>query len=591
MSMSLESVILAIWPAALVLPLLLAAGMVSKSIRSLSILLVPLAPLPALGLAVFGGEDGAELPSVLIGVSLGLTETTRVFLLFTALLWAIAGVYARSYLRHDPGQGRFFAFFLITMTGNLGLIMARDLASFYLFFSLMSFLAYGMIVHEATEKARRAAQVYLIMTVLAEACVLPAILIAAAAAGTIELDAAPAALADSPALNTIVLLATVGFGVKAGAFLLHLWLPLAHPAAPTPASAVLSGTMIKAGLLGWMLIIPAGEVAMPGWGTMFMAAGLIAAFYGVLVGLTQDQPKTILAYSSISQMGFMTAGFGVAVAAPAAWPVALFAIPIYATHHALVKGSLFLAVGVAEKAEESRHRLQRAVVVAGLVLASLALAGAPLTSGAVAKEYLKDIIYLAPAGWQYVLYYGLDLAAVGSALIMGRFLLSVWPRAGEEDTKPPAGLYAPWLFSVGAVATMVLFFPEPLVELPGLLLSTSALWPVTVGALLAAGAWWSNRRSGGELRERLEPAIPEGDLLVPVSRSLTLVWYGWDTYASPAMERSAGFFVSRSREYGGSLVRLWSAAEELESRIQLWTVAGALALLLALAVLTLSALA
>lgn len=583
----------AAWPTAFVLPLALALGTIPRPTRAAAISLTPTAALPALLLALFGevGEGGgARLPYVLIGMELGLTEVTRVFLLFTALLWTVAAVYALGYTEDDPRRGRFFAFFLLTMAGNLGLIIARDLASFYLFFSLMSFLAYGVIVHEDTERARRAASVYLVMTVFGEACVLPAVLITAGLSGTVGIEAAAAALADSGALNAVVLLATLGFGVKAGAVLLHLWLPLAHPAAPTPASAVLSGTMIKAGLLGWMLLIPVGEVSMPAWGVLFMAFGLLAAFYGVLVGVTQSDPKTVLAYSSISQMGFMTAALGAALAVPGAWPVAALAVPIYATHHALAKGVLFLGVGVARKVAGLRDRSRRLLVVAGLLFASLAMAGGPLTSGAAAKEYLKEVAYLAPGGWENALLYGFDLAAVGTAVVMGRFLFSVWPEGGE-DARPVASLALPWAFLLGALATSVLFLPVPRAELSPYLLGASAFWPVSAGALIVAGAWYLDSRSGGRLRERLMPGIPEGDLIVPVTRVLRALRGLWKSRVGPSAGSAGERLAALARRYESGSATLRSAAQAVESGIRLWTVAGALALLLALAVLTLSVLA
>jgi formate hydrogenlyase subunit 3/multisubunit Na+/H+ antiporter MnhD subunit len=121
----------------------------------------------------------------------------------------------------------------------------------------------------------------------------------------------------------------------AGVYALHVWLPLAHPVAPTPASAVLSGAMIKAGLLGWLRFLPLGEAATPGWGNVCTIAGLAAAFDGVLVGCTQDNAKTVLAYSSISQMGFMTMAVGVGLTVPAVWTQALTATALYALHHAM----------------------------------------------------------------------------------------------------------------------------------------------------------------------------------------------------------------------------------------------------------------
>lgn len=339
-----QTLLQAAWPVSVLLPLLLAAAMAPKTSRSAALALAPLAPLPALGLAVFDAA-GVDLPWLLLGTRFGLTDVTRVFLLFTALLWFIAGVYARSYTRHDESRHRFFAFFLVTMAGNLGLAMVRDLASFYLFFTLMSFIAYGMIIHDETARARKAASVYLILVVIGEAFLLPAVILAAYV--TTNLDDLAPALASSPLRDAVVILALVGFGVKAGDLPVHLWLPLAHPAAPTPASAVLSGTMIKAGLLSWILFIPAGEAEMPVFGTTCLAAGLAAMFYGVFAGVSQEEPKSILAYSSISQMGFMTVALGAGMLAPAAWPAALLAILVYSTHHALAKGALFLGAGVA----------------------------------------------------------------------------------------------------------------------------------------------------------------------------------------------------------------------------------------------------
>ncbi|MDQ4106380.1 MAG: NADH-ubiquinone oxidoreductase, partial [Actinomycetota bacterium] len=248
----------AAWILSLALPLSLAAAMFVSLLRSLAQALAPFSTMPALGLALSGTGSSAEIPWLLFGIQLGLDGTTRVFLLFTAVLWTLAGLYARSYLKEDPKKYRFFASYLVTMTGNLGLIMARDLASFYLFFTLMSFTAYGLVVHEGTNRVRYAARVYLVMTVIGEAFILPAVLITAATGAT-DLDAVAAGVAIAPTRDLIIALALVGFGVKAGALVLHVWLPLAHPAAPTPASAVLSGTMIKAGLLGWVFFLPLGE--------------------------------------------------------------------------------------------------------------------------------------------------------------------------------------------------------------------------------------------------------------------------------------------------------------------------------------------
>lgn len=579
----------ALWPLALLFPLVLAVALVVERLRPAALALTPLGALPALGLAVFpepGGADRVEMPWLLLGTVLGLTETTRVFLLFTAVLWTLAALYGRSHLSGHAYSYRFFAFFLVTMTGNLGLIMARDLASFYLLFTLVSFAAYGMIVYDGTDRARYAARVYLIMTIIGEAFVLPAVLVAAASTGTLALDGIAADIAASPARDTIVLLTLLGFGVKAGALTLHMWLPLAYSAAPTPASAVLSGPMIKAGLLGWLTFIPAGEAELVGWGLLVATVGGVAAFYGVLVGLVQEESKTVLAYSSISQMGFMMVGLGAGLTAPGSWPVALTAVTVYAAHHALAKSALFLGVGVAEKVQ-AHAGLWRVLVIAGLLLCALAIAGAPLTSGAAGKQYLQDAAELAPGPWGFVFYELLSLAAIGSTLIMIRFLVAAWPERGAERGAPPMGLFLPWAVTLAGVAGLVLLVPGVFSEFSSLLLSSSSMWPVAAGAALAGGAWLLRRR----VRPTMEPTIPEGDLLVPVTRSLEYLSGAWSFLALPLWRRALQRISLRTSVYEEGALRLQDAAEKAETRVQYWIVAGTLTLLLAGLLLVLAALA
>jgi formate hydrogenlyase subunit 3/multisubunit Na+/H+ antiporter MnhD subunit len=554
---------------AIVLPIALAAATLWRS--PLPATLAPLAAVPALAYALLASPGASvEVPWLLLGVQFGLTETTRVFLLFTAVLWLLAGFYARSYLGADARW--FFAFYLLTMCGNLGLILARDAASFYLFFSLMGFAAYGLVVYDRTEKARWAGKVYLVLVLVGEAMLLPAVLLAVAAAGTAELAQIPAGVAASANRGLIVALLLGGFGVKAGALPLHVWLPLAHPAAPTPASAVLSGAMIKAGLLGWLLFLPLGEAELAGWGALCVAAGLAAAFLGVLVGLTQENPKTILAYSSISQMGFMTVGLGAGLAAPQARSLALTAIVLYAAHHAFAKGALFLGVGVSERAASLP---QRRLVVAGLILAALALAGAPLTSGAAAKEYLKAAKEPLAAPWPDALKLMLQLGAVGTTVLMARFLVSAWPRGAGG--RLVAGLWVPWSVLLVCVAALVLTLPENVAETLGLVLSLDALWPVALGALLAGALWLLAWRGGA----RVGPPIPEGDLLIPYFRSLEglrTLWRrggasigGWRDLAGRAVSSPARLVLGYSV----------GAVARLEIRLRYWAVTGALFVLLA----------
>jgi len=164
------------------------------------------------------------------------------------------------------------------------------------------------------------------MAVLGEAALVAGMLLAVHAASSHYLSDLAAVAPPAAAIPLLLL----GFGIKVGMPLLHMWLPLAHPVAPVPASAVLSGVMLKAGLLGWLRFLPLGTAALPETGTLLLTAGLLAMFLGVAAGLCQREPKVLLAYSSISQMGFMTLAVGAGLLAPQLWPVLLPAVGLYA---------------------------------------------------------------------------------------------------------------------------------------------------------------------------------------------------------------------------------------------------------------------
>lgn len=499
--------------AALLAPLLLATAQFMAPGRWVLSAIAPWAAAPALALTLVP-EFRVDLPWLLLGTRLELDHTGRIFLVFTALLWLIAGPYARIYMASDSKHRRFAGFFLSTMAGNFGVILARDVASFYLFFALMTLSAYGLIVHEGGEEPRRAGRVYLVLAMFGEALLLVAFLLSVSAADSLFVDDIPKAVALSPLRDLIVALFLGGFGVKVGVPVLHVWLPLAHPVAPTPASAVLSGVIIKAGLLGWLRFLPLGQAAFPNWGYGLMAAGIGAAFYAVAIGLMQKDSKTVLAYSSVSQMGLISVPVGLALATPAGWPLASAAVTVYAAHHALAKGALFLGVGVVRTAAGSERQL--GWLMAGLVLPALALAGAPLTSGALAKESLKKSLVATPEALQHWLSWTLSLAAVGTSLLLIRFLYLVKQEAvTQTHGNANRALIVAWMPALLGVLTLTwivftekaeAFFQHAL-ELGTL---WGSLWPIAGGILLAC--------LFGRRFVRSDLSIPAGDLLVPVER-------------------------------------------------------------------------
>ncbi len=494
----------------LALPVAMLLAYLSPRLRERVPALLPLAPVPALVAALFGQGGAIVLPRALLGLSLGLDAPGAALLLgVAALLWIFAGFYASTWLRGEAGRGRFVIWWLLTLTGSIGTFMAADLVSFYLLYSVVSLAAYGLVAHDGTARAQRAGTIYMAVTVLGEAFLLMAFVFMAQATpgGSLLIRDAVAALPGSPWRAATLALLVLGFGSKMGLVPLHVWMPVAHPAAPIPASAVLSGVAVKAGVIGFIRFLPFAAV-LPVWGGALTAVGFCTAFFAVAVGITQSNAKTVLAYSTVSQMGVLAAVFGMGLAAgdPGVALVAAF----YAVHHLLVKGALFLAVGVAGASGGRRVWL---VLLPALVL-SLSLAGLPLTGGFLAKLMVK-----APLGSGVVGLLG-TLSSVGTALLMLHFMrLLATVTAVDATASAPVRLSGVWLaagFAAVAVpwCVMAVLWDVAAIGMlaPGAV--WSAIWPLLLGGVLAIalGRW------GGRL-----PRVPEGDVVVVAERLATVV--------------------------------------------------------------------
>jgi hydrogenase-4 component B len=425
------------------------------------------APLPALLAAILVPPGTSlSLPWLLLGVELGLDETGRMFLLFSGLLWLVASLYGAGSNLAAGHAVRYRLFFLLAMAGNLGLIVAQDIVSFYFGFTLMGLSTYGLIAHAATRQAQRAARRYLAWTIAGEmALFIAMVMLAMQQGGALTFGE----LQSSPPAGFVVLLLIIGFGIKMALPGLHLWLPQAYAVTPTPAVAVLSGAMIKAGLLGWLRFLPPGDAALVSWGQLLLVAGVAGIFFGAIAGLLQRSPRLLLGYSSISKMGVLTSGMGAALAWPDTASVVIAAVVIYAAHHALVKGALFLGLGLVER-DGLRPWIQ-----AGLVFLALALAGAPLTSGAFAKSVLTASL---PQGAQYLLFL-LAVSAFTTTLLMARFLFLVWKQRGSKTSPLPTESLIAWLMLVAIIA----IFPFAIAETEQLM---SSVIPVLLGGLLSA---------------------------------------------------------------------------------------------------------
>lgn len=486
----------ALLAAAIGLPLLMLLACASSRLRTILPSLLPLAPVPALAAALFAHKG------LMLAVGSGnaalrfcLDLPGAILLGAAAVLWIFAGVYATHDLREHPDSGGLVTPWLMTLTGCVGVFLAADLIGFYLLLTLLSVGASGLVLQGKWPQAVRASAIYLGVALFAEAILLTGLILLARGVpnGSLLIRDAAAALPNSPWSDATLLLLLTGLGIKAGLVPMHFWMPLAYGTAPIPAAAVMSGAVIKASILAMIRFLPLG---VPEFGHPLATLGLVGAFYGVAIGITQSRPEIILAYSSVSQMGFLVGLIGVGLAAGDSG-MAIVA-SFYAAYHLLVKGALFLAVGTVTRT--GRRRLAWMMVPAAIT--ALGLGGLPFTGGALAKYAAKDLMGKGFAGVAAA-------SSVATTLLMIHFLrrLSL-ATAPEPKARAPGAISGAW-FAM-AIASLVvpwtLYLSIPLGTLskantPGAL--WSALWPVLIGASLAIVL----DRSGVQL-----PRVPPGDV-------------------------------------------------------------------------------
>jgi len=364
----------------------------------------------ALAVVAGGAPFALEAPALLSvadGVSFRLDALGAFFLGLVGLVAVPCGLYGAAYSEAYEGRyslrllGSMLNLFLLTMS----LVpCAGNVLTFLLMWEGMSLSSYFLVLTEADEPDTVTAGAwYLAMTHAGLALVLTALLLLAAGAATTgfaDLRAAGAALSPR-ARDTVFLLALLGFGSKAGIVPLHVWLPRAHPAAPSHVSALMSGVMIKLGVYGLLRVgLDLLGVGPAWWGALLIGLGALSAAVGVLYALMEDDLKRLLAYSSVENIGLifigLGAGFlflslGVTAAAILAFAAALY----HALNHAAFKSLLFLGAGSVLHATRTRDMNRLGGLIRGLpwtaacfLMGSMAIAGLPPLNGFVSEWLL-----------------------------------------------------------------------------------------------------------------------------------------------------------------------------------------------------------
>jgi multicomponent Na+:H+ antiporter subunit D len=379
------------------------------------------------------------------------------------VLWLVTTIYAIGYLEGSPNRSRFFGFFSLCVTATMGIALAGNLLTFFVFFELLTVVTYPLVVHRGTGKALAAGRTYLLYTLTGGSVLLVGAVWLHMLVGPADFAAGgivgPLVTTHAGELRMIFVLLIAGLGVKAALVPLHGWLPEAM-VAPAPVSALLHAVaVVKAGAFGIVRVIydiygtgPAAELRV--LGPLAVIAG-ITIIYGSVRAVAQDDLKRRLAFSTVSQLSYITLGAAVA------GPLATTGGVVHLMHQGIMKITLFFCAGVlAETLGIHRVRdmrgvgLRMPVTMVAFTIAAFGMIGVPPVAGFISKWYLGVGALAAGESWVVAV-------LVGSSLLNALYFLPIigvaWFAAPDPAWERPGWrMEAHWMLVVPPAFTALL---------------------------------------------------------------------------------------------------------------------------------------
>jgi formate hydrogenlyase subunit 3/multisubunit Na+/H+ antiporter MnhD subunit len=497
--------LLVLWPlisAAFVYPL----GRWRESVRDAFVVLASgvtlLGAVALIPLISTHHKIAADIPALLGRLHFVVDPYSMLFALFSAFVWFCATLYSLDYLKHEQKRDRYHTVNLVVLSAMLGVVLAGDLVTLYLFFEALGLVAFLFVIHTETEEAKTASVKYWWMTLIGGFALLGGILLTYALGHTGAIGPIPLTGTTEALRWATFGLLILGFGVKAGMLPVHVWLPDAHPVAPSPASALLSGVMIKAGAYGIFRTVTAlfrpevvENVSEELWhmssdfGLVVLWIGIATMIVGVTLALGQSNAKRMLAYHSVSQMGFILTGIGAAGYLGAHGALGVAGGLMHVLNHALFKSALFLGVGAVfyRTGELDMYKLgglwrKMPLTFVFMVIAAAGITGVPLFNGFVSKCLihhalvesfeLHHVFSLSVAEKVYMLTCGgtaCSFIKLISFVFLGRAKTQYGPEVREA---PPRMLVALGLLSAAIIAIGV----RPQVLLKGVIAPGLHAW-------------------------------------------------------------------------------------------------------------------
>lgn len=347
-----------------------------------------------------------------MGMHLRLDGFRIIYVLIAIVMWAVCGLFSLEYMRHYGNRRRYYFFFWITFLATAGVFLSADLYTTFIFFEIMSFTSYVWVAFDERKESLRAAETYLAVAVIGGLVMLMGLFLLYDMTGTLEMDGLGRAVEEVLSGNGVYGsggtgrlyaaggLLLFGFGAKAGCFPLHIWLPKAHPVAPAPASALLSGILTKAGVFGIVVVSCVMFGTDGNWGLLVAVLGFITMFLGALLALFSVNLKRTLACSSVSQIGFILTGIGMCCLLKSAGQgngLAVRGTFLHMVNHSMFKLVLFLCAGVVFM---NLHQLdlndirgfgrKKPALLFCFLMGALGISGIPMWSGYVSKTLLHE---------------------------------------------------------------------------------------------------------------------------------------------------------------------------------------------------------
>lgn len=325
-----------------------------------------------------------------------------------AFMWMMSTLFSKEYFAHYRNRNRYYFFLLLTLGATMGVFLSADFYTTFIFFEIMSFTSYVWVAHDEKKESLRAAGTYLAVAVIGGLVMLMGIFLLYSITGTLMFHELTELWtksdlfrreADLYKLWAAGICMLFGFGAKAGAFPLHIWLPKAHPVAPAPTSALLSGILTKAGMFGILILSSYIFLGNTAWGGMILLIGVCTMVVGAVLALFSIDLKRTLACSSVSQIGFILVGVGMAGLSGNENALAVRGSLLHMVNHSLIKLVLFMAAGVVFM---NVHKLnlndikgfgrKKPLLNYIFLMGALGIGGIPLWNGYISKTLIHESI-------------------------------------------------------------------------------------------------------------------------------------------------------------------------------------------------------